>query len=750
VAEPMRIGLLIHSLDGGGAEAVARLWVTELSARGHRLVCLVYGPTQYQPTNPAIEVISFPGSSAAQRWAKLSSWVRREASAHALDAVVSVLDFSSITLLRAFGGRSDRPALVLTEHSVPDLMWRHEGAGGHVKRLLAKGLYRRADAVVAVSHAVATDLRVAQAISAERLFVLPNAVSEVESALGDADGRLTAGRPSGAPDDVSGEPRLLYVGRLSPEKRPDRFLDTMRELRDRGIGWRGLVIGAGSELASLQESVVRDGLPIDFAGWVQPWQRLVRPGDCLLLTSDVEGLGNVLIESAIVGVPCVAPSSALGVADAVVSGVTGVLARSPRPVDLADAVVEAAALRWDPAAVTGWLRNFEPGVAAERLEEIIRAVVVGTNRSTAPVVTHVGPPPGMQGGMSSVLTDYTRMPFARVKVRFCPSYSDESRSWSIGPFLRAVTTVSTRPRRKLGILHVHLSEKGSFIREGGVLLAARRRGLPVVVTLHGANLAEFQARFPRIVAAVLSRADVIIALGPAFRELLPPPLRAKVVVVPNAAALPGGPISPAGSNGPVALFAGEVSRRKGVDVLVQAWPRVREISPDARLEIAGPPGDFIPVRVDSVEWLGPLPREEIQRRLTACRLAVLPSRHEAMPMFLLEAMAAARPVVSTPVGDIVDLVDDTGLIVAAADSAGLADALGRLLTERETATRLGALARERVESGYGLAAVAAKLDEVYDLARRLRATPPTAAPPAGTAARPEVAAHSGGRRLGRR
>ena len=90
-------------------------------------------------------------------------------------------------------------------------------------------------------------------------------------------------------------------------------------------------------------------------------------------------------------------------------------------------------------------------------------------------------------------------------------------------------------------------------------------------------------------------------------------------------------------------------------------------------------------------------------------------------MFLLEAMAAGRPVVSTPVGDIADLVADTGLIVEPGDVAGLAAALIRLLTEPDTASRLGTLARERVVSRYSLGAVAAQLEEVYDRAQRLQA-----------------------------
>jgi glycosyltransferase involved in cell wall biosynthesis len=135
------------------------------------------------------------------------------------------------------------------------------------------------------------------------------------------------------------------------------------------------MIGDGPSRCSLTNTVAREHLRVEFAGWVQPWQRLARPGDCLLMTSDVEGFGNVLVEAAAAGLTCVAPSSALGVADAIISGITGVLARSTRPIDLADAVAEATALPIGSPAVTRWLGNFDPVVAAGRLDIILRSVV---------------------------------------------------------------------------------------------------------------------------------------------------------------------------------------------------------------------------------------------------------------------------------------------------------------------------------------------------------------------------------------
>ncbi len=77
--------------------------------------------------------------------------------------------------------------------------------------------------------------------------------------------------------------------------------------------------------------------------------------------------------------------------------------------------------------------------------------------------------------------------------------------------------------------------------------------------------------------------------------------------------------------------------------------------------------------------------------LETSQVAVLPSRDEAMPMFLIEAMARANAIVSTRVGGIPELVDqDSGILVPAGDVHSLHDALDRILNDdsfRQSASR---------------------------------------------------------------
>lgn len=352
-----------------------------------------------------------------------------------------------------------------------------------------------------------------------------------------------------------------------------------------------------------------------------------------------------------------------------------------------------------------------------------RAPVYAPAAGNRTVVLQFGPAIGTHGGMASVLESYARLPLSRVRFEFVPTWAPDAFAWGARLLAGAARRLQ-RAETSTTIAHVHLSQRGSFVREGLLVALARRRGIPVVVSLHGGNMAEFAERHPRLVGRVLSAADAVIALGPTTEELArryaSPDTR--IVVVPNPIEIPAD-VRPAGDLPPVALFAGEVGRPKGADVLIDAWPRVHAACPSARLIIAGPPGDVEPAPFEDVEWTGALSRAEVGARLAQSRVAVLPSRNEVMPMFLLEAMAAARPIVTTPVGEMPSLVGEAGLLVPPGEADALADALILLLTDPTEATRRGTALRRRAEERFSPTRVAAELEAVYEsVAPALRRT----------------------------
>jgi glycosyltransferase involved in cell wall biosynthesis len=184
-------------------------------------------------------------------------------------------------------------------------------------------------------------------------------------------------------------------------------------------------------------------------------------------------------------------------------------------------------------------------------------------------------------------------------------------------------------------------------------------------------------------------------------------------VVPNPVDAPP-PSGPAGAQPERVLFAAERRRMKGLDVLLDAWPAVRAARPEAILVVAGRAGDVAPAPVDGVEWVGAVPRARVAALLAGSRVAVLPSRAEVMPMVVLEAMAAARPVVATPVGELPDIVGEDGALVPVGDRAALAAALVRFLGAPDDATSAGAALRRRARERYAPERVAEQLEALYD------------------------------------
>jgi glycosyltransferase involved in cell wall biosynthesis len=149
---------------------------------------------------------------------------------------------------------------------------------------------------------------------------------------------------------------------------------------------------------------------------------------------------------------------------------------------------------------------------------------------------------------------------------------------------------------------------------------------------------------------------------------------------------------------PQALFVGVLERYKNVDGLAEAWRRAAPRVPQARLRIVGRGSVAREVErlvrqlPSQTEWTEQLPQPEVAQALDESTCLVLPSRSEGMGRVVIEAFCRGRGVIGSRVGGIADLVEDgvNGLLFDPADTNGLAEALVRLLSDREAAERLGA------------------------------------------------------------
>lgn len=163
------------------------------------------------------------------------------------------------------------------------------------------------------------------------------------------------------------------------------------------------------------------------------------------------------------------------------------------------------------------------------------------------------------------------------------------------------------------------------------------------------------------------------------------------------------------------LFVGRLRIRKGVEVLLDALRRLPPDSP--ALWVAGDGEHRSALERATERWglggrvrfLGRCDAATVRALLAGCRALVVPSTYEGMPLVVLEAMEAARPVVASAVSGIPEVVRDrvTGWLVPPEDPGALALALAEASSDPDEARRRGLAGRRRLDECYRPRAAAA-------------------------------------------
>lgn len=292
---------------------------------------------------------------------------------------------------------------------------------------------------------------------------------------------------------------------------------------------------------------------------------------------------------------------------------------------------------------------------------------------------------------------------------------DGSLSLSPGLILEAWRQHRTKP---FDIIHLHFPDPMSHL--ASMAIPAQ---VPRIITWHADIVRQryllrlyrpWQTRILRQARNIIVATTGHVDASPA---LAPPEIRARTRVIPYgidperfAAPCPQAARLRAAHPGKRVFALGRHVTYKGFDILIQALAR---LSPDVRLLLGGE-GPLTPSLKqlaahlglsDRVCFLGRIPESELPAHYQACDVFCLPSvtRAEAFGIVQLEAMAAGRPVVSTRLGNGVDLVNrdgDTGLTVPPGDIESLAHALKILLTRDALRHELGARAQKRICSEF--------------------------------------------------
>jgi glycosyltransferase involved in cell wall biosynthesis len=316
----------------------------------------------------------------------------------------------------------------------------------------------------------------------------------------------------------------------------------------------------------------------------------------------------------------------------------------------------------------------------------------------------VGSAPTDHGGIATIESLLLRHGPRVADIRLVTTHREGPASIRLALWLSGTAkVVAAMARREVDVVHAHVSEGGSVLRKGLLVLLAKLFRVPVVLHCHGAVFADWYRGLPGLVRSAIAwtfrRADLLVVLGSSWRarymELLGVQ---RVVAFGNPIELPE-----SGHPGPgfKVVFLGRFGERKGSADVLNA---VAALSSEVDLVMAGD-GQVaetralaaqLGVRAQILDWVSP---EERDRLLSEAHVFVLPSRDEGLPMALLESMGHGLVPVVSPVGSIGEVVQDgeNGLLVPPGDVPALTAALESLLVDDGLRARLAKSARSTVE-----------------------------------------------------
>ena len=269
-------------------------------------------------------------------------------------------------------------------------------------------------------------------------------------------------------------------------------------------------------------------------------------------------------------------------------------------------------------------------------------------------------------------------------------------------------------RKLLQTLTYDASFAFAAVPAGAVSWALKRScNLPYLVSLHGADVPGFEARYAYLYPAlkplvrrIWQDAAMVTSISPVTSQLAQATLPGLPIrVIPNGvdAQLFRPPDQPRRHCRFEVLCVGRLIERKGQHHLLRAFARLRGSGVAAHLTLIGA-GDAeaglrrlaAELRLErDVSFAGPVPHERVARAYRQADVFVLASQNEGMSVAVLEAMASGLPVIVTPVAGAPGLVTDgrEGCLVPWADVPALAAALEMLARDAVGRQRLGAAGR---------------------------------------------------------
>jgi phosphatidyl-myo-inositol alpha-mannosyltransferase len=270
-------------------------------------------------------------------------------------------------------------------------------------------------------------------------------------------------------------------------------------------------------------------------------------------------------------------------------------------------------------------------------------------------------------------------------------------------------------QEQFDVLHVHEPMTPAIC-----IAALSLARVPIVATFHAHGALGWMKIGKPLWGFLADRLDHRIAVSPHARDTAAAWLPGDYEVLPNGVLIPPD-ADPHGREHQV-IFAGRQEPRKGLHVLLRAWPDVRRRT-GARLRLAG--ADPLAVRLllarervsdDGIDILGFLTQEELTAELLRAKALVAPSLGgESFGMVLTRAYACATPVLASDIDGYREVMTkEAAVSFPAGDGEALGDALVALLEDEPRRAALGEGARRLALERYSWDDIARRLHEIYE------------------------------------
>ncbi len=269
-------------------------------------------------------------------------------------------------------------------------------------------------------------------------------------------------------------------------------------------------------------------------------------------------------------------------------------------------------------------------------------------------------------------------------------------------------------RERFDVLHLHEPMTPTIC-----LTTLIRARCPLVATFHASGELGWMRGATPLWGFLIDRIDHRIAVSERAKSSQSRWLPGDYEVIPNGVLVPAS--APAGGREHRIVFAGRQEPRKGLQVLLRAWPEIYRRS-GLRLTVAG--ADPLAVRLllarlrasdDGIDVVGFLTQEELTDTLLGAKALVSPSiGQESFGMVLTRAFACALPVVASDIPGYREvLTPDAAVSVAPDDPAALTNAVCALVEDEPRRAAMGEAARVVALENYAWPAIAERLEGIY-------------------------------------